>query len=62
MTKVILAESPFNGCEAKAHAAASIIQAKEHYLMLRKTRLWPGMWTCPGGRIETGELLKILSR
>jgi 8-oxo-dGTP pyrophosphatase MutT (NUDIX family) len=42
----------FNG---HAQVATVLIRAAGKFLLLRKTKVWPGRWTCPGGRIEAGE-------
>lgn len=39
----------------KAWATCCFVRSDDKFLFLRKTRTWPGLWTCPGGKIDKNE-------
>ena len=55
MGKIIISEKMLTDFSSRVNAAVSVIKVNSEYLMLRKKLLWPGMWCCPGGKIEAGE-------
>lgn len=40
---------------SQASATCCIVRSADKLLILRKTRTWPGLWTCPGGKLDQEE-------
>jgi 8-oxo-dGTP pyrophosphatase MutT (NUDIX family) len=55
MRKIIVSEELFANFSPRVSAAVSVLKVDAEYLMLRRKLLWPGMWCCPGGKIEKDE-------
>lgn len=55
MIEHIFSEETFEGFKAQIEVASCICICKGRFLLLRKTKVWPGYWTPPGGRMEADE-------